>query len=161
MDDVRPNLGRRSASGLYGLIIACAVLATASPDDRLVFVALTVIGTLAIYWIAETYVHLMAVRQHQHHEITGAQMRVIALDGLPLITVTVAPMVALLIAALLGLNAELGEDIALAVNIVLLLAFGHRMSKDAGLTGIRLVVSTLLAGLMGLAMVGLKIFLNH
>lgn len=161
MDEVRPNLGRRSASGLYGLIIACAVLATASPEDRLVVVALTVLGTLAIYWIAETYVHLMAVRQHQHHEISAAQFAVIAKDGLPLITVTVAPMVALLIAALLGLDAELGEDIALAVNIVLLLAFGHRMSHEAGLRGVRLLLATLLAGLMGLAMVGLKIFLNH
>lgn len=31
---------------------------------------------------------------------------------------TFAPLVALLIAALLGLNAELGENIALAINIV-------------------------------------------
>ena len=161
LDEIRPNVGRRSASALYGLIIACAVLATASPDDRLVVVALTVIATLAVYWIAETYVHLMAVRQHQHHEVTFAQLGVIAKDGLPLITVTFAPLVALLVAALLGLSAELGEDIALAVNIVLLLGFGYNMSKEAGLTGFRLVSSTLLAGLMGLAMVGLKIFVNH
>ena len=161
LDIPKPNVGRRSASGLYGLIIACAVLATASPDDRLVFVALTVIGTLAIYWIAETYVHLMAERQSLHHELNRAQFAVIAKDGLPLITVTFAPLVAVLVAALLGLSAELGEDIALTVNIALLLAFGHHMSKDAGLRGIRLAISTLIAGLLGLAMVGLKIFLNH
>ncbi len=160
-EELQPNEGRRSASALYGLIIACAVLATASPDDRLVIVALTVIGTLAIYWIAETYVHLMAKRQSQHHELSAAQFRTIAMDGLPLITVTFAPLIALLVAALLGLSAELGENIALAVNIALLLTFGHRMSKDAGLQGVRLWVSTLLAGLLGLAMVGLKIFVNH
>ena len=157
----QPNAGRRSASALYGLIIASAVLATASPDDYLVIVAITVIGTLAVYWIAETYVHLMAERQSQHHELNAGQVAAIAKDGLPLITITFAPLVALLIAALLGLSAELGEDIALAVNIVLLLGFGHRMSKDAGLTGFRLAVSTLVAGLLGLAMVSLKIFVHH
>ncbi len=135
--DARLNVGRQSASALYGLIIACAVLATASPDDRLLFVALTVIATLTIYWIAETYVHLMATRQAQHHELSRAQFAAIAKDGLPLITVMFAPVIALL------------------------LAFGHRMSRDAGMHGVRLVISTLVAGLMGLAMVRLKIFLNH
>ncbi|MDP2012999.1 MAG: hypothetical protein Q8L05_02105 [Actinomycetota bacterium] len=158
---VRPNTGRQSASALYGLIIACAVLATASPDARLVVVALTVIGTLAIYWIAETYVHVMAARQAQHRELTRAQFAAIAKDGLPLITVTFAPLLALLVAALLGLSAELGENIALAINIALLLTFGYRMSRDAGIRGMRLVISTLLAGFLGLAMVTLKIFLNH
>ncbi|MDO9486390.1 MAG: hypothetical protein Q7K25_10065 [Actinomycetota bacterium] len=159
--DAQPNVGRQSASALYGLIIACAVLATASPDDRLLFVALTVIGTLTIYWIAETYVHLMAKRQAQHHELNRAQIAAIAKDGLPLITVTFAPIIALLVAALLGMTAKVGEDIALAINIGLLLTFGHRMSRDAGLRGVPLVLSTLIAGLLGLAMVGLKIFLNH
>ena len=161
LEEVRPNAGRRSASALYGLIIACAVLATASPDDRLVFVAIRVIGTLGIYWIAETYVHLMAARQAQRHELSRAQFASIAKDGLPLITVTFAPLIALLIAALLGMNAELGEDIALTINIVLLLVFGYQMSKDAGIRGFRLILSTLIAGLLGLAMVALKIFLNH
>jgi len=161
LEVIRPNVGRRSASALYGLIISCAVLATASPDARLVGVALLVIGTLAIYWVAETYVHAMAARQQQHHELTGAQFLVIARDGLPIITITFAPLVALLIAALLGLSTELGEDIALAVNIALLLGFGYHMSKDAGIRGLRLVISALIAGLLGLAMVGLKIFLNH
>lgn len=160
-EEVRPNGGRRSASALYGLIIACAVLATASPDVRLVLVALLVIGTLAIYWVAETYVHAMAVRQEQHHELTGAQFLAIAKDGLPIITVTFAPLVALLVAGLLGMSTELGEDIALTINIALLLAFGYRMSRDAGVRGARLVASTLIAGLLGLTMVWLKIVLNH
>ncbi|MDO8731108.1 MAG: hypothetical protein Q7L55_00795 [Actinomycetota bacterium] len=161
VEEAQANVGRRSASALYGLIIACAVLATASTDDRLVFVALTVIGTLGVYWIAETYVHVMASRQAQHHELNRAQFAAIARDGLPLITVTFAPLVALLIAALLGLSAELGEDIALTINILLLLTFGYQMSKGAGIRGFRLIVSTMVAGLLGLAMVGLKIFLNH
>ncbi len=157
----KPDVGRRSASALYGLIIASAVLAASSPDDHLLFVAVTVIGTLGIYWIAETYVHLMAVRQAQHHELNRSQIAAVSKDGLPLITVTFAPLIALLVAAVLGLSSETGEDIALTINIGLLLTFGYRMSRDAGIRGFKLMVSTLAAGLLGLTMVALKVFLNH
>ena len=62
-DAIVPNARRSKASALYGLIIAGAVLATASPTARLGFVALSLVATLAVYWIAETYVHFMAERQ--------------------------------------------------------------------------------------------------
>ena len=57
-DDNHTHEHRRRASALYGLIIGGSVLAAASADQRLAFVALSVIATLAVYWIAETYVYL-------------------------------------------------------------------------------------------------------
>jgi hypothetical protein len=160
-DAIVPNARRTKASALYGLIIAGAVLATAGPEARLAFVAVSLVATLTVYWVAETYVHVMAERQAEHHELSRAQMGAIARDGLPLITVSAIPLAILLAGAVLGIETALAEDLALYANTILLLIGGYRMSRDAGVTGGRLVVSTMISGLLGLAMVGLKIVLNH
>ncbi len=160
-DVIVPNARRSKASALYGLIIAGAVLATASPTARLGFVALSLVATLAVYWIAETYVHFMAERQAEQHELSRAHMLSIARDGLPLITVSAIPLAILLLGAAVGLDTALAEDLALYANTLLLLVGGYRMSRDAGVVGFRLVISTMVSGLLGLTMVGLKIVLSH
>ena len=160
-DEIPPNARRTKASALYGLILAGAVLATAGPEARLAFVALSLVGTLTVYWIAETYVHLMAERQAVHHELSRSQMAAMSSNGLPLITVSTVPLIILLLAAVAGLSTALAEDIALYANTVLLVVAGFRMSRDAGLTGARLIASTLISGLLGLSMIVLKIVLNH
>lgn len=158
---IAPNARRSKASALYGLIIAGAVLATASPTARLAFVALSLVATLTVYWVAETYVHVMAERQAEQHELSRAHMALIARDGLPLITVSAIPLAILLLGAAVGLETALAEDLALYANTVLLLIGGYRMSRDAGVKGGRLVIATMISGLLGLAMIGLKIILSH
>ncbi|MGD9954522.1 MAG: hypothetical protein AB7V23_00495, partial [Candidatus Nanopelagicales bacterium] len=51
---------RRRSAHLYGLIVSGAVLATAPESFRISRVAFMLVATLAIYWIAETYVHWIA-----------------------------------------------------------------------------------------------------
>ena len=48
---------RQRAGHLYGLIVTGAVLATVPEDFRPIRIAVVLLGTLAIYWAAETYVH--------------------------------------------------------------------------------------------------------
>lgn len=60
--EVQPDSHRLRASALYGLIISAAVLATVGAEDRVWIIGLSVLATLVVYWLAETYVHLMAER---------------------------------------------------------------------------------------------------
>ncbi|MDI1289914.1 MAG: hypothetical protein PSX37_08220 [bacterium] len=152
---------RRRASALYGLIIGGSVLAATTADLRLGFVIVSVVATLAVYWIAETYVHVMTVRQMSHHELDKAQLRSIASDGLPLITISAIPLIVLLVADLAGMTTDRAADVALGANTALLIFAGYRIGKDAGLTGGRLAVSVAITGLLGLAIVGLKLGLAH
>ena len=117
--------------------------------------------TLAVYWVAETYVHLMAERAVEGHELSRRTAGTIARDGLPLITVSAVSLVVLLVCGLAGMSSVRAADWALYANTLVLLVAGYRISRDAGLTGIRLVGSVTLSGVLGLAMVGLKIALNH
>jgi uncharacterized membrane protein YdjX (TVP38/TMEM64 family) len=158
---VVPDAHRRRASSLYGLIIGGAVLATSGVEERLMFIALSLVTTLAVYWVAETYVHVMAERGVEGHELSRRTALTIAQDGLPLISVSAVPLGVLLVCALAGMSSVKAADWALYANTLVLLVAGYRISRDAGLSGARLGVSVFISGLLGLAMVGLKIALNH
>lgn len=136
-------------------------MATSGVEERLAFVALSLVITLAVYWVAETYVHVMAERGVEGHELSRGTALTIAKDGWPLISVSGVPLVVLLVCALAGMSTVRAADWALYANTAVLLLAGYRISRDAGLAGIRLVTSVVISGLLGLAMVALKIALNH
>ena len=152
---------RRRASHLYGLIISGSVLAAAPATFGLVRIALAVVGTLSVYWVAETYAHWIAARTVHGRDLTRPEQRAVLRDGLPLIAACAGPVAALLVEALLHVDASRGVDIALTVNVALLLVVGWRMSRSGGLRGVRLVLSTLVTGLLGMAMILLKLSLHH
>lgn len=152
---------RRRASALYGLIIGGSVLAATTADLRLGRVIISVLATLAVYWIAETYVHVMTARQMSRHELDRSEFRAIAADGLPLITISMIPLAVLVVADVLGMTTDRAADVALAANTALLLFGGYRIGSDAGLRGNKLAVSVAVTGLLGLAIVGLKLGLAH
>jgi len=151
---------RRRAAHLYGLIISGAVLATAPDEFRLVRVAVLLLGTLCIYWAAETYVHWMASRTLLRRDLTREERRGVALDGWPLVAASAIPLAALALEALLGIETKVALDITLAVNAVMLFVIGWRMGKVSGLTGPRLVLAAGIAGLLGVTMIALKTLMH-
>jgi hypothetical protein len=151
---------RRSAY-LYGLVITGSVLAAAPADDGLVRVAALLAGTLVVYWCAETYAHLIAARTLARRALRPAERREVVTGGLPLIAACAVPVVVLLLEALLRVEPSVAVDIALTVNLGLLVVVGWRMSTAGGLTGLRRLATTAAAGLLGAAMIGLKLSLHH
>ena len=157
----RSNQHRRRASSLYGLIIAGSVLATSGTEERLIAVAAALVATLGVYWAAETYVHLMAERGVERHVLDAHTIAAIARDGLPLVTVSVVPIVVLLAGALVGLSTTRAVEVALYVNTAVLLIEGYRISRDAGVHGWRIVGTVAFTGVLGMALIGLKGALAH
>jgi hypothetical protein len=151
---------RRRAAHLYGLVISGSVLASAPASLGLLRVAGLLAGTLVVYWIAETYAHWVAARTVVGRMLTRHEERLVVRDGLPLVTACAAPVSVLLIEALLGVEPARAIEIALGVIVVLLCLTGWRMGARGGITGIRLVLSTAMCGLLGVAMIGLKLALH-
>ena len=151
---------RRQASHLYGLIVSGAVLATAPDDFRLARVAVLLLGTLVIYWAAETYVHWIAARSVVQRHLTGAERRAIVRDGWPLVASCAVPVAFLFVEALLNVETAVALDITLVVNLLLLMGVGWQMSRSSGLTGFGLVASVGATGLLGAAMILLKTLLH-
>jgi hypothetical protein len=159
-DDPAADPHRRRAAHLYGLIITGAVLATVSGDYRLSRVAFLVLGTLAIYWAAETYVHWSAARAHLGHALGRKERRMIWHDGWPMVAASGLPLLCLAIEAVLGVETSVAVNITLALNTLLLFITGWQMGKDGGLTGARLWFSSALAGFLGFALIVLKSLLH-
>ena len=155
-----PDLHRRRASYLYGLIVSGAVLAAASESYRISRVVIAMIATLVIYWASETYVHWIAARELLQRSLTRQERRHILLDGWPLVTASAVPAVVLLVEALLKVEDSVAVDVALAVNTVLLLVVGYRMSKQSALTGWRFWASTAVAGALGVAIIAVQTFMK-
>jgi hypothetical protein len=145
---------RRRAAHLYGLIVCGSVLAAAPEKLGLVRIALAVTGTLLVYWAAETYAFWTAARM-QH------ERRHVVLDGLPLVAAGLVPVLVLLGEAILDVKTSTGVDVALVVNIALLIGVGWNLSSGIGLTGARRVGAALSTGLLGVAMIALKLTLLH
>jgi len=51
---------RGVASAIYGLVICSATLASSAVSGRLSIVAVSVLVTVAVYWVAESYAHALA-----------------------------------------------------------------------------------------------------
>ena len=147
---------RRRAAHLYGLIVSGAVLATAPDDFRLVRVAILLLGTLGIYWAAETYVHWIAARTHKQRGLNREEQRKIVADGWPLVAACAVPLMFLAGEALLGMETSTALDLTLAVNTILLFIVGWQMGTGGGLAGVRLVLAAGATGLLGVALIALK-----
>lgn len=151
---------RRRAAHLYGLILCGAVLAASTDASRLFLVAAAMVGTLVVYWVAESYAHWMSARMVLGRGLTRAEERAAVLDGFPLVAASTIPVLVLLLEALLSIETSRALRIALWVNVLLLLAVGWRMSSAGGLRGWRRVGLTAMTGLLGIAMVVLKSLLH-
>lgn len=148
-----------SASGIYGLIVAGSVLAAGS-DLPTVPLAVAVVVTLIVYWLAEEYAELV------EHASNGqlpdrTRIRTALKARWPIVAASYIPVAALLLARLLGAVPSTAALVALILVMVLLVLYGWRAAHLAGLRGVPLAAMTLLAGGFGLLMIVLKFALGN
>ena len=152
--------GRRTASSIYGTIITASVIAAGGGLTTRAL-AVTIVVTLAIYWLAEQYAVLIGEHTHGGRLPGRAQIVRSMASTAPMITASFVPVLVLVVARAFGASSSVAAKTALIVTAVLLVVHGERAGWAAGLRGIRLVAITAVAGLFGVAMVVLKTLLQH
>src|SRR4029077_19480876 len=60
--------GRRRAAGIYGAIITAAIIAAVGGHLRTLTLAVSVLVTLVVYWVAEEYAELLG------EQVTGGRL---------------------------------------------------------------------------------------
>jgi hypothetical protein len=153
--------GHRRAAGIYGTIVTAAVLAAGGNQLTSLALAVTVVVTLVVYWLAEQYANLLAEHTHAGRLPSGHQIRANLADAWPMVTSSYIPVGVLLAASALGASSTWAARAALAVAVVLLVIYGHAAGRAAGLKGVRLLAVTTAAGLLGVAMIVLKTLLQY
>ena len=158
---VHADAARRRSAGIYGTIVASAVLAAGGAHLATVPLAVTVLVTLLIYWAAEGYADLLGERVHAGRLPTWSQVRASLAAIWPMVTASYIPLVSLLVARLLGADTRSAATVALVIAIALLLVHGWVGGKASQLHGLRLLAVTLIAGSFGVVMILLKLVVTH
>jgi hypothetical protein len=155
------SAARRRSAGIYGTIVVSAVLAAGGAHLRTVPLAVTVFVTLLVYWAAEGYAELLGEHAHAGRLPTWSDVRASLAGIWPMVTASYLPLLALLVARVLGADTKTAATVALVVAIALLLVQGWMGGKAARLQGLRLLVVTLVAGAFGVMMILLKLLVTH
>lgn len=155
------DVGRRRSAGIYGTIVASAVLAAGGSHLRTAPLAIAVFVTLLVYWAAEGYAVLLGEHAHAGRLPTWPEVRTSLAAIWPMVTASYVPLASLLAARVLGADTATAATVALVVTIGLLLVHGWVGGRASGLHGLRLLAVTLVAGAFGVMMILLKLVVTH
>jgi hypothetical protein len=158
---LHPTAARRRSAGIYGTIVASAVLAAGGSHLRTVALAVAVLVTLLVYWAAEGYAELLGEHAHSGRLPSWSHVRASLAGIWPMVTASYVPLASLLVVRVLGADTRTAATVALLVTIALLLVQGWVAGKASQLRGVRLLAVTLIAGAFGVMMILLKLFVTH
>jgi hypothetical protein len=148
--------GRRRAAGIYGAIITAAIIAAVGGQLRTAALAVSVLVTLVVYWVAEEYAELLGEQLTGGHLPTWAYVRAALAHTWPMVSASYLPLLALVLARVAGASAPAAANIGLAAAILLLTFHGWSAGRASRLRGWQLAAVTSIAAALGLVMVVLK-----
>src|SRR5918995_3573751 len=98
---------RRRSAGIYGTIVASAVLAAGGSHLRTAPLAVAVLVTLLVYWAAEGYAEVLGEHAHAAGRLpTWSHVRASLAAIWPMVTASYLPLGSLLVARLLGADTK-------------------------------------------------------
>jgi hypothetical protein len=150
------NAGRRRAAGIYGAIITAAIFAAAGGHLPTVALAISVVVTLLVYWLAEEYAELLGEQGTGGTLPSRAYIRAALAATWPMVSASYLPLLALLVARAAGASALVAANVGLAATILVLIMHAWTAGRAAKLHGWRLAAAVSVAAALGLTMVALK-----
>jgi hypothetical protein len=153
--------GRHASGAIYGtLVTAGTILAASEGAQDVVEVGITVVVTLALYWIAHSYAEVLGNADAVAPSWKVAT-RELAIES-PMVAACIIPLIVLLAAdLLLGATFELAVTIGLCTTVGLLFVWGILAARRAELSRGWAVISGLVYTFLGVAIVVLKLVLLH
>ncbi len=150
---------RGLAAGIYGLIVSSSVMVAGVGYYTAPKLAVAVLVTVFVYWLAERYADLLGELVHGKH-LTVALVVHALREGWPMVQASYAPLAVLIILYFFGADLATAVLVALLVSTALLVALGGFAGYRGGLSRWGTAASALVAGALGLLMVIFK-FLLH
>ena len=159
----RARIGERLAGFTYGTIVVLSVLVAGSrafPDDAAHIAALVVVTSL-VFWLAHVYAHGLAHSVVHDEHLSLAELTHIARRESSIVGAAVPPFAALLLGVFGAVSTKTAVWVAFGLGLAVLAFQGvvfarvERLRWPAAL----LVVAANVG--LGVALVGLKVFVTH
>ena len=159
----RVALGERLGGFIYGTILSLAVLvgaAKAYPDDPWKIVVLLSV-TAVVFWLAHVYAHSLAHVLSENRHLSLAELRRIARHESSVVEAAIPPVAAMLLAAFGLISTRAAGWIAYALGLGVLTVSGLVFARVERLGWAATLVVVALNVALGVALVGLKLFVSH
>ena len=159
----RAALGERLGGFIYGTILSLAVLiggVKAFPHSAWHIVVLLTV-TAVVFWLAHVYAHSLAHVVSEDRHLSFAELRRIARHESSIIEATIPPVAALLLAVFGLLSTKAAAWIAYGLGLAVLTASGLIFARVERLGWVATLVVVALNVALGVALVGLKLFVSH
>lgn len=151
------------AGTVYGTIVVMATVTAGSyggqMDARRLSVAVVV--TVLVLWIAHVYAHALAESLERGRRLDGAELGSVARRELAIPVAAVAPVAALVLAALGVLGEQTAVWLALGIGVATLGVQGARYATVEQLDRTGTLVLIAINVVLGLVIVALKALLAH
>ena len=153
---------RNVAAAVYGQILVTALVATLSEDETISAGQLLfwVVVTMLVFWIAHVYAAGVARRLELDHDLGVPDLKELIADELPELYPTLPAMLVLALGWVGVLSKETAAAVAIALGVATLAAMGYVVARRSKLDPRETVVSVVLNGSFGLAIVALKVFIE-
>ena len=153
---VAEDRGRRRAAGIYGAIITAAILDVAGGHVSTLALAISVVATLLVYWIAEEYAEILGEQSAGGKLPSQASIKRALVSTWPMVSASFVPLLAVVVTTVAGASALTAANVGLVVAIVLVTVHGWLAGRAAKLQGWKLLWATSIAAGLGLVMILLK-----
>jgi hypothetical protein len=148
-----------TATGIYGVIIGAAVMASSRADTAAAVIA-SVGVTLLVYWAAERYARMVALRLHHDRRLTWEEVGQQLGEGWEVVTASVLPLLVLAAVTLRGVTVSVAVFAGLICATVLLCVAGWEIGRGTRLSFLKRLVLILVAGGFGGLMIAFKALLH-
>lgn len=148
--------GRRRAAGIYGAIITAAIIAAAGGKLPTLALAISVLVTLLVYWVAEEYAEVLGEQATGGELPTLTSVRAALASTWPMVSASYLPLLALVVTRVAGASALEAANAGLIVAVLLLIYHGWTAARASQLHGWRFAGAVSTAAALGLAMILLK-----
>jgi hypothetical protein len=155
--------GRDYAGAIYGSLLAASVVAGTSPADtapRPGLLAILLLATGLVFWIAHVYAHLFG-GAHPPSHMSWHAIRVVALRERPIAEAVIPPAAAATAGMLLGLSNSASAWLALAVAVAGQVGWAIVAAAASGAKTWIIALSAAVNLALGLVLVVLKALLSH
>jgi hypothetical protein len=151
----------RAAGAIYGTILATAVVATAGHDPEMVNRSVVIVAvTSLVFWLAHVYSLGVAARLVLKRPMRRDEMLSIAMAEWPMLQSSGPIILVLLLGAIGIIEREVAINVAMVVGIAALFTYGLVMGRQEQRSWPGTLLSAVITGSFGLAILALKILVH-
>lgn len=146
---------------VYGVVIVGAILdAESVKSEKYADTVGAVLVAMILFWLAHSYAEFAGARLRRRESLRLADLASALAQGLAILAGAAIPLAALMLCWAAGAGLGTAVDIGIYSSAGLILIIEMTAAVRADLTGIALVVQSLVGALLGGLMIALKLILH-